>query len=203
MKRLLFLLCVLSSAIASSSFASAAATKLKLAREFTAQIIVKQENTPVRTGTLYFSHGLVRTEVLNPGAPHPLITIVRLKEKRIFVLMPENHAFALEPWTTHEGALALALERGEKAIPSGNETVGGDDCEKYLLESKKDPAVRSIEIWISKTTRLPAQLQVGEPGSPGAEQIMFLNARAEKQPATLFDPPPKYREIGSASRPGG
>ena len=92
--------------------------------------------------------------------------------------------------------MALAMARGAKAIPEGNETVGADDCNKYQVLSK-DPQIRSIELWVSKTSNLPAKLVVTD--ATTSESTLFLNAAAGRQPAMLFDPPPDYREVAPAA----
>jgi len=168
--------------------------KLKLPSEFTARILVEQGRAPARSGTIYFSHGRIRTEMVDPAKQHPVITIITPKVHRSFFLFPTDKAFAVTPFTARDGALAEAMARKSERAPAGSEMIGGENCDKYEIESK-DSAVGKIELWISKSARLPVRMIVGGSDPATAEKISFSNAKAGLLPETLFVAPPEFRQI--------
>jgi len=172
--------------------------RLKLPTEFTAQILVEQGTAPARSGTIYFSHGRIRTEMIDPLKPHSLITIVTPKVHRACVLFPADNAFAVTPFKARAGALAEAMDRKTMRALAGSEMIGGEKCDKYEIESK-DSAVGKIELWISKSARLPVRMIVGGSNPATAEKISFSNAKAGLLPETLFVAPPQFREVDLAT----
>ncbi|HYB91665.1 MAG TPA: DUF4412 domain-containing protein [Candidatus Binataceae bacterium] len=177
-------------------------SRLKLPSEFTAQITVEQGASPARSGTLYFSHGRIRTEMIDPGAPHPVITIVTPRVRRAFLLMPADNAFAMTPFSGRAGALSEAMDPRTPRVLTGSEIIGGEKCDKYEIESK-DSAVGKIEFWISQSARLPVRMIIGGSNPATAETTSFSNAKAGRVPETLFVAPPQFRQLEVARPASG
>jgi hypothetical protein len=175
--------------------------------------------------------GRMRIEVSAAAIPTPGIFIVDLAAGERYLLSPSSRTYALIPTATKPETPAAPGGSGPAASATGRrETVAGHSCEHYRIRFPAPagiPAhvkVQTPEMDVCLASHLPSlpasiglagldsddwmRALAGKPGFPlmvrdtdGETVFQVTSIRATPLSATLFAPPPDYRQLMGDRRP--
>ena len=162
-------------------------------------IVLAQEAAPVqysadevtgsgknlRTSKVYVWDDKMRTEVTM--GPLQVVTIVRLDEKIVYVMLPVQKLFVEKPLVEEDGLLARVSDKNTKRELVGTETVQAQPCDKYKVAVKD----RVFYFWVNKSTQTPVQIL----STDNLTRIEWKNVQVGPQPADLFKPPMDYQKF--------
>lgn len=143
----------------------------------------------LRTSKVYVGDGKMRTE-LTMGSVQ-VVTIVRLDEKIVYVMLPVQKMFVEKPLVEEDGLLARVSDKNAERELVGTETVQGQPCDKYKGAVKD----RVFYFWVNKSTQTPVQIL----STDNQTRIEWKNVQVGLQAADLFKPPMDYRKFAGGT----
>jgi hypothetical protein len=138
---------------------------------------------------VYIGDGKMRTEVTMGSVQ--VVTIVRLDEKIVYVLLPVQKMFVEKPLVEEDGLLARVSDKNAERELVGTETVQAQPCDKYKVTIKD----RVFYFWVNKSTQTPVRIL----STDNQTRIEWNNVQVGPQPADLFKPPVDYRKFTSGA----
>ncbi|MBI3797908.1 MAG: DUF4412 domain-containing protein [Deltaproteobacteria bacterium] len=137
------------------------------------------------TSKVYVSEGRLRTEATMGKVQ--IVTIARLDEKIVYVLLPVQKLFVEKPLSEKDGILAYVSDPNAKRELVGTETLNGQTCDKYKMMVRE----KMFYVWITKDSHTPLMMF-----SPESEtRIEWSNVQVGPQPADLFKPPGDFQKF--------
>ena len=173
--------------------AFARAPKIDAPKAFRADFTVQIGSGPAEHGTMYFSHGRIREEVIPAGGGPKKVNIIDPMTKTIYLLDEEKKAFKVVPWDKRSALISQALKRFEKHKLLESKTIDGQECQDFEIEPK-DKDIKPFYLLVNKDTRFPVQLTTEDPDPSKEIHIKWTNLTPGYQPAIMFSPPLGYQE---------
>jgi len=143
----------------------------------------------MHTSKVYIGDGKMRTEVAMGSVQ--VVTIVRLDEKIVYVMLPVQKMFVEKPLVEEDGLLARVSDKNAERELVGTETVQAQPCDKYKVTIKD----RVFYFWVNKSTQTPVRIL----STDNQTRIEWNNVQVGPQPADLFKPPVDYRKFTSGT----
>jgi hypothetical protein len=172
---------------------AAKSPKIDAPKSFQAQFTLQVGDTPPQQGTMYYSHGRIREEILPADGRAKLVTIIDPPRKRIYLLDADKKAFRLLPWDARSALISEALKRSGKRKLVNTTTVDGQECQDFEI-APDQPGINPFHVLVNKSTRYPVQLTTEDSNPAKQIQIKWTNLSPGYQAAILFDPPLGYQE---------
>lgn len=155
------------------------------AEEFSAEVVNTASDQRFE-GKVYIGADRMRMET--PEA----ITITRMDQKKIWVLMPQQRMYLEQSFNT-----ASLLATSEK-IPGeiertlmGEEQVGGKLAKKYRVVYRQEGKQESVLQWYVPEFSMPIKIAAGD----GSWVMEYRNIKLGRQPASLFELPAGYKKF--------
>lgn len=130
---------------------------LAWAAEFSASVVNKIANHEMQ-GKIYIKADRARLESSTPLGP--VISILRLDKKAMWMLMPGKKTYMEMPFDKEAYAKALNIPTDEASMKHiGTETINGYDTEKYETPVKTGAQEMQTTMWISKKLGVPLKIE--------------------------------------------
>jgi hypothetical protein len=137
------------------------------------------------TSKVYVGDSRLRTEVTTNSIQ--IVTIARLDEKVVYVLIPLQKLFVEKPLREEDGLLAYISDQNAQRELVGTETLKGQSCDKYKMMVRD----QVFYVWINKTSHLPMMMF-----SPNDKtRTEWNNVQVGPQPVDLFKPPGDFQKF--------
>lgn len=137
------------------------------------------------TSKVYVGESRLRTEATMGQVQ--VVTIARLDEKVVYVLLPVQKLFVEKPLREEDGVLAYVSDPNAKRELVGTETLKGQSCDKYKIVVRD----RVLYVWINKSSHTPMMMF-----SPDNKtRIEWNNVQVGPQPVDLFKPPGDFQKF--------
>jgi hypothetical protein len=158
------------------------AQEVQLDRYSADQVTIYDERNR-RTSKVYLEKDKMRSEV--DMGPAQVVTVVRLDEKIVYVMLPTAKLFVEKPLVANDGLLLRLADKDTPRELVGSETVQGRSYDKYKMTANGGV----FYLWVDKSTRLPVQIVSAD------NRTRIENIQVGPQPADLFKPPPDYQKF--------
>lgn len=163
--------------------------------QYSADMVITAKDRPPMTNKIYSDAGKVRTEMNHMGMD--MISIIRPDQKKVYSVLPAQKMVMEMPYDPSKSAMAAMNESTKGSMEKiGTETVEGVACTKYKTSSKDGP---SAFFWIDDAKHLPVKMVTED----GSVTIVWKNAVAGPQAASLFEPPTDYKKMEMPAGMGG
>lgn len=173
---------------------AAKAPKINAPMSFRAQFSYQVGGNSPEQGTMYFSHGRIREEIVPAGGGPKTVTIIDPLQKMIYRIDADKKAFKVLPWDARSALISEALRRFEKHKLLDTKTIDGQECEDFEIHPK-DPGIKPFYLFVNKSTRFPVQLTTVDPDPAKQIHIKWTSLSPGYQAAILFDPPLGFVEL--------
>jgi hypothetical protein len=167
--------------------------KLGAPKAFKADFTYHVGNNPPEHGTMYFSHGHIREEVMPSKGGPKQVTIIDTISKTIYSVDDTQKTFKVLPWDVRASLIAQALKHFEKHKLVETKTVDGQEVEDFEIEPR-DKSIKHFHLFINKETRFPVQLITEDPDPANEIHIDWTHVTPGYQPAIMFAPPLGYQQ---------
>jgi len=134
---------------------------------------------------VYVGDSRLRTEATTGKVQ--IVTITRLDEKIVYVLLPVLKLFVEKPLVEEDGILAYVSDPNAKREFVGTETVKDQSCDKYKMMVRG----QVFYVWINKSSHTPLMMFSPETKT----QIEWTNVQVGPQPVELFKPPGDFQKF--------
>lgn len=162
-------------------------------KSFQAQFTLQVGRNPPEHGTMYYSHGRIREEMMPAGGGPKIATIIDPITKTIYVIDADKKAFRVLAWDARSALISEALKWSGKHKLVDTKTIDGQECEDFEIQPK-EPGIRPFYLFVNKSTRFPVQLTTEDPDPAKEIHIKWTNLISGYQAAILFGPPLGYQE---------
>jgi len=140
------------------------------------------------TSKVYVGDRKLRTEVTM--GPVQVVTITRLDEKVVYILLPVQKIFVEKPLQEEDGLLAYVSDKNSKRELVGTEAIKNQPCDKYKIAMRD----KVFYVWINKSTQTPMQMLSVD----SKTRTEWDNVQIGPQPTDLFKPPGDFRKFTGA-----
>jgi hypothetical protein len=157
------------------------------------------------TNKMFIDDGKIRCEITMsglkgiPGMPNmpdmQTVSIARLDQKKIYVVMPAQKTVMMMPYdpAQMQKAMAQTYMTGKFDL-IGPDTVNGVACTKY----KTVVANQTLVMWMDNAKKIPIMATALD----GSVTILFSNFKEGPQDPALFEPPTGYQVVPMPTIPG-
>src|SRR4051812_26388365 len=104
------------------------------------------------TSKVYVGDSRLRTEVTANSVQ--IVTIARLDEKVVYVLIPLQKLFVEKPLREEDGLLAYISDQNAQRELVGTETLKGQSCDKYKMRMRD----QVFYVWINRSSHIPMMM---------------------------------------------
>jgi len=141
------------------------------------------------TSKVYLGDGKLRTEV--SMGPVQVVTITRLDEKVVYILLPVQKMFVEKPLQEADGLLSYVSDKNTTRELVGTEPIKNQPCDKYKMALRD----KVFYVWINKSTQIPMQMLSVD----NKTRTEWDNVQIGPQPTDLFKPPGDFQKFTGAS----
>ncbi|MDD5255089.1 MAG: hypothetical protein PHR11_03440 [Candidatus Omnitrophica bacterium] len=122
------------------------------------------------------------------------ITITRMDQKKIWVLMPQQRMYLEQSFSTASlvGTSDKLPGETERTL-IGEETIGGRAAKKFRIGYRQDAKEETVFQWYVPDFSIPVKIAAGD----GSWVMEYRNIRMGKQPESLFEVPAGYKKFSS------
>lgn len=165
------------------------------AQEFSADIVSTTREGNF-SGKIFVSKDKSRMEI-----PQSII-IARMDKKKAWVLMPQQMLYLEQPLNPENIVVSSEKMPGEiQRQLIGQETIDGKATNKYSVVYTLNNRQEKVLVWVTTDSNIPIKSQA----SDGSWTMEYKNLNIGKQPDSLFEIPPGYKNLSSVipSLPAG
>ena len=137
------------------------------------------------TTKVYVADSRLRTEVTTNSMQ--IVTITRLDEKVVYVLLPLQKVFVEKPLREEDGLLAYISNQNAQRELVGTETLKGQSCDKYKMTVRD----QVFYVWINKSSHTPMLMFSADKKT----RTEWNNVQVGPQPLDLFKPPGDFQKF--------
>ena len=173
-----FLFCCILFGMSTGAFAQ----EVQLDQYSADQVTIYSERNR-QTSKVYLEKGKMRSEM--DMGPARVVTIVRLDEKIVYVMLPIQKIFVEKPLVANDGLLLRLADKDTPRELVGSETVKDRTYDKYKMTANGGV----FYLWVDKSTQAPVQIVSAD------NRTRIENIQIGPQSADLFKPPPDYQKF--------
>src|SRR5262249_40928410 len=140
------------------------------------------------TSKVYVGDRKLRTET--DMGPVRVVTITRLDEKVVYVVLPVQKIFVEKPLREEDGLLVYVSDKNARRELVGTEAIKDQPCDKYKMAVKD----KVFYVWINKSTQTPMQMLSAD----NKTRTEWNSVQVGPQPADLFKPPGDFQKFTGA-----
>jgi len=160
------------------------------------QVAIDPSGKVLSAGKIYMTPKKIRMDFQPPEAEGTMINIFRRDRNLHWMLNPKEKKYLERPLSEEDMQTALKQHIGQTEKIIGTETVQGFKCTKKRVVTtvKYFGIARKSEstVWISKRLALPVRTK-----SDDGHMTELRKIKPGRQPSSLFDVPPGYKQVSN------
>jgi hypothetical protein len=165
--------------------------------QFKANVMSKDGDGKIASGTVYFGGAKIRTELTSDG--QNMVALIDPAAKMQYVLMPSEKVYMQMPIGQGPGSIMVIYGPSDPTNPcasgsgntncvrGGTESVNGYETVRWNYTNSAGEGTRA---WVSTRLRFPIKTQVDD-----GSTMEFSNIAEGPQPANLFAIPAGYQKV--------